>query len=182
MCISSGILFWRALYTAMNTLMTCGTDCLSYVAMCCCSGGGGGGDISTSLPILIRHRCMTRDVVSMSAVPEMRAGLLLSFGLITITSIRSTFEFRSIVNFLSSSKKIMFLKRVWVNITTALSALSAGSAGTTSALSATRWGPDPNRPTRRAFFWKLALNLLLTLSNPRSWVLTLSDSGGWVLT
>jgi len=25
-------------------------------------------------------------------------------------------------------------------------------AGTTSALSATRWGLDPNRPTRRAFF------------------------------
>jgi len=51
--------------------------------------------------------------------------------------------------------------RAWVNTTLALSALSAYQltllASTASAVSATRWGPDSNRPMRWAFFWKLAL-------------------------
>jgi len=47
---------------------------------------------------------------------------------------------------------------LWASVDTTL-ALSAGRllAGTTSALSATKRGPDPNRSTRRAFFWQLAL-------------------------
>jgi len=46
--------------------------------------------------------------------------------------------------------------RAWVNTTLALSALSAYQltllASTASAVSATRWGPDSNRPMRWAFF------------------------------
>ena len=58
--------------------------------------------------------------------------------------------------------------RVWISTTPVLLAPSAGQqgqstllAGTTSALSATRRAPDPNRPTRRAL-------LLITGTNPYS--------------
>jgi len=47
-------------------------------------------------------------------------------------------------HFFDSLKKWEYGTRAWLN--------------TTSALSATRRGPDPNRPTRRAYFWKLALS------------------------
>jgi len=57
------------------------------------------------------------------------------------------------------------------------------TCNTTSALSATRRGPDPNRPTGRALFekWALTQPVLLTISEPRVEVLTLSDLRGRVL-
>jgi len=74
----------------------------------------------------------------------------------------------SSINLVLLRRLKLTLNQVWVN--------------TTSALSATRWGPGPNRPTRWAFFWKLAKPVLLTLSDPWGRVLTLSDPRGGVLT